>query len=325
MEKDVKAVFKPEYLVRKDKQGTHIVTKWEGGERPTAIYTVTENNRGMSCNCPGSHRDKNCKHIQLVKEHMKKKTESSIGKWSQDGKMHSFTYVMKDDPTIKALIFDNSAKQLAKPNEIVIELHFENGKVLETRDFSWKRVEVLKDLVQNLFRHLYKNPPQDEQSLERLLKSSVQRVISKTQLVEACKEANIEIRDGKIAKADLEKIMAKYNPHGEVNDYGFGNQDLSHPVYHDEGRLMGWNSDVRTKTDLKTFIAGLKKLLLDAERADSKGANLVVVNVSSTSNNSGYLSAVFYDVNDTLEEYRKFVEKFKAEKGREPRLSEIKY
>ena len=211
MKKSVKSAFKPEYLVRRDKQGTYVVTKWEGGERPTAIYTVTENNRGVSCNCPGSYRDKNCKHIQLVKEYMKNpKSESSISQWSQDGKMHSFTYVMKDGPMIKALVFDNSAKveQLSKPNEIVIEVHFEDNRILEARDFSWKRVDVLKDLVQNLFKHLYKNPPTDEQSLKRLLQSAVQTVISMNQLVSACRMANIEIKNGKIAKADIGKVRS---------------------------------------------------------------------------------------------------------------------
>lgn len=76
----MRGTMEPDYLVRKDKMGTYLVTKWEGGAQPTAIYTVTDTNRGMTCNCPGSYRDKNCKHIQLVKEHIKNpdKTMSKV-------------------------------------------------------------------------------------------------------------------------------------------------------------------------------------------------------------------------------------------------------
>jgi 2'-5' RNA ligase len=70
--------IKPDYLVRSDKPGTFLVTKWEGSDRPSAVYTITESNRGLSCNCPNSYRDKNCKHIQLVKDYIKKPSEANL-------------------------------------------------------------------------------------------------------------------------------------------------------------------------------------------------------------------------------------------------------
>lgn len=43
------------------------LAKWDGHQRPAAIYTITQNGQGY-CNCPGSIRGPICKHIELVQK-----------------------------------------------------------------------------------------------------------------------------------------------------------------------------------------------------------------------------------------------------------------
>lgn len=64
-----------EYIIRKEDLNTYLVSKWEGGDQPSAVYRIYITKDGLKCNCKSS---KSCKHINMLREALKRKDENVI-------------------------------------------------------------------------------------------------------------------------------------------------------------------------------------------------------------------------------------------------------
>lgn len=62
-----------DYLIRKEDSNTYLVSKWDGGERPSAVYRIYDTRDGFKCNCRSS---KSCKHIDMLRTLIKAKDEN---------------------------------------------------------------------------------------------------------------------------------------------------------------------------------------------------------------------------------------------------------
>jgi len=67
-------IHEPEYMVRQTKKApeTYQVSKWGGGTGPRDVYRVEHTRDGWICNCPGNLKRGTCKHVDIVKDWIKK-------------------------------------------------------------------------------------------------------------------------------------------------------------------------------------------------------------------------------------------------------------
>lgn len=53
-----------DYLVKEDRPGVFVVSKWELDKEPSAVYNVERRRDGYVCDCP--RRGPYCKHMGIV-------------------------------------------------------------------------------------------------------------------------------------------------------------------------------------------------------------------------------------------------------------------
>jgi len=73
-------IHEPEYMIRQVGKApkAYEVTKWTRGKGPAEIYRVVDTGKGLQGNCPAAQRRGYCKHIDMVKEWIKKGKKPSM-------------------------------------------------------------------------------------------------------------------------------------------------------------------------------------------------------------------------------------------------------